>query len=442
MAGRSQFVSVGVERRNARLTSLRKLVPRNAAIVGIDLADDKQAVVITDHDARVLDRRMVHGNVWNVITVLPWAERVAREAGFARIVLACEPTGNRWKPLLQHARDSGLELVCVNPMLVARGREGEDYTRERSDYRDGAVIARLTSERRCFVPYQPEGAWARLRHLGIHRDQQLQRATAARQGLRDLLTCAWPSALTAAHAPMRSLTLRAFMTVTADPDEIAHTSLEELTPRIRDALHAWDGRRLNHAILERLHESASRAGGVRAERAAASERATLTARAWLDATTHQRDAEARMINILDELDVTHLVRTLPGLSLTGAATILAETGDPKRFTHPRAWVKHAGLCPRANESGTYQGQTRTSGRGRPRLRTAAWRVIWALVQHNPVFAARYTHLRTRPRNPLNDGQARTALAAALLRQLFAMINARTAWNPAIAAGREDLLDAA
>jgi transposase len=75
-------------------------------------------------------------------------------------------------------------------MLVARGREGEDYTRERSDFRDGAVIARLTSERRCFVPYQPEGAWARLRHLGIHRDQQLTRASAARQGVRDLLTCA------------------------------------------------------------------------------------------------------------------------------------------------------------------------------------------------------------------------------------------------------------
>ncbi|MDF1522599.1 MAG: hypothetical protein P1P87_07250, partial [Trueperaceae bacterium] len=107
MAGRSQIVSVGVERRNARLTSLRKMVPRDAAIVGIDLADDKQALVVSDHDARVLDRRMIRGSVWQAITALPWAEKVARDASFARIVLACEPTGNRWKPLLQHARDSG-----------------------------------------------------------------------------------------------------------------------------------------------------------------------------------------------------------------------------------------------------------------------------------------------------------------------------------------------
>lgn len=442
MAGESQFVSVGVERRNARLTSLRRLVPLDAAIVGIDLADDKQAIVITDHDARVLDRRMIRGNVWQAIAALPWAERIARDAGFARIVLACEPTGSRWKPLLQHARDTGLELVCVNPMLVARGREGEDYTRERSDYRDGAVISRLTSERRCFVPYQPEGPWARLRHLGIRRDQQLERATAARQGLRDLLTCYWPTALATADAPMRSLTLRALLSVTADPAEVERLPVEELAAQAKPLLTRWGGKRLNHAILHRLHHSASQPGGVRAERAAASERATLTTHDWLDASTRQRDTEARMIAVLDELDLTRIIRTLPGLSLTGAASTLAETGDPNRFTHPRAWVKHAGLCPRANESGNHQGPTRTSGRGRPRLRTAAWRIIWGLLPHNHVYAARYTHLRTRQRNPLNDGQARTALCAALLRQLYVMIRTRTAWNPAIATGKEHLLDAA
>jgi transposase len=442
MAGRSGLVSVGVERRNARLTSLRELVPLDAAIVAIDLADNKQAVVICDHDARVLDRRMIRGSVWQAIAALPWAERVAHGAGFARIVLACEPTGSRWKPLLQHAQETGVELVCVNPMLVARGREGEDYTRERNDFRDSAIIGRLATERRCFVPYQPEGAWARLRHLGIHRDQQLERASAARQGLRDLLTCYWPKALATADDPMGSLTFRALMSVSADPTVIARLPLEELTTRASKTLHPWGSQRLNHAILRRLHESANAPGGVRAERAAAAERATLTTHDWLDATTRRRDAEARMTSVLSELDLERIVRTLPGLSLVGAATILAETGDPHRFTHPRAWVKHAGLCPRANESGNYQGQTRTSGRGRPRLRTAAWRVIWGLLPHNPIFAARYTHLRTRHHNPLNDGQARTALAAALLRQLFIMITTRAAWNPTIAAGKDDLLDAA
>ena len=50
-------VSRGDRNRNARLARLRELVPATNAIVGIDLADDKQMVVVTDHDSRVLARR-------------------------------------------------------------------------------------------------------------------------------------------------------------------------------------------------------------------------------------------------------------------------------------------------------------------------------------------------------------------------------------------------
>jgi hypothetical protein len=40
--------------RNARLARLRELVPHSNAIVGIDLADDTQAAVVTCHDSRVI----------------------------------------------------------------------------------------------------------------------------------------------------------------------------------------------------------------------------------------------------------------------------------------------------------------------------------------------------------------------------------------------------
>lgn len=40
--------------RNARLARLRELVPLDHAIVGIDLADRKQMLVVTDHDSKVL----------------------------------------------------------------------------------------------------------------------------------------------------------------------------------------------------------------------------------------------------------------------------------------------------------------------------------------------------------------------------------------------------
>ncbi len=40
-----------------RLARLRELLPPDRAIVGIDLADTKQAAVVTDHDSRVIARQ-------------------------------------------------------------------------------------------------------------------------------------------------------------------------------------------------------------------------------------------------------------------------------------------------------------------------------------------------------------------------------------------------
>jgi len=57
-------ISRGDRNRNARLSRLRELVPVSNAIVGIDLADNKQMVVVTDHDSKVLARRTFRCRAW------------------------------------------------------------------------------------------------------------------------------------------------------------------------------------------------------------------------------------------------------------------------------------------------------------------------------------------------------------------------------------------
>ena len=138
--------------------------------------------------------------------------------------------------------------------------------------------------------------------------------------------------------------------------------------------------------------------------------------------------------VMDELGLADLVTTIAGLTVTGAAAILAETGDPARFATPRALDGHAGLCPRDNSSGAAQGKTSISGRVRPGLRLAAWRAVRAAMPNNPVMAARFAYLTTRENNRLARQQARTACAAALLRWIHVVITRQVAWDPAIAAG--------
>jgi transposase len=426
----------GDRRRNERLSALRSIVRPELAIVGIDLASAKQAVAVADHESKVLAKRMFTGSPWVIDDVLAWATPMARAGGFDGVVVACEPTGHRWKPLLERCRAQRVELVCVNPMLVARAREAEDFTKNRADFSDAVIIARLASERRCFVPYLAEGLWARLRHLGVRRSQQLVLATAARQGLRDLLECYWPAVLGAAEDPMDSLTLRAALTVSTEPAVIAAMGPDLFAQAVREELRAWGGLRRNHRVLGAVFEAAQHPGGVHAEVLAAAERSRFALTDWQRALGEIAEVEAAMVEVMDELALSELVTSIDGLSVVGAAAILAETGDPVRFDSARTWVKHAGLAPRANESGTFFGQTKTSGRGRPRLRTATWRAIWPIIHHNAVFKARALHLRTRADNPLKDGQVRAALGAALLRQLYVVVTRRVAWDPAIASGQE------
>ena len=113
-------VSRGDRNRNARLARLRELVPLNHAIVGIDLADKKQMVVVTDHDSKVLARKTFRCRAWDLGIALDWAAGRAAAKGWAGVTVACEPTGHRWRVLGQLAADRGMSFVCVQPLITSQ----------------------------------------------------------------------------------------------------------------------------------------------------------------------------------------------------------------------------------------------------------------------------------------------------------------------------------
>ncbi len=431
-------LSRGDNRRNARLARLREVVRYEHAVLAVDLADDKQVFALTDHDSRVVARRTVRCRPWQLAETIEWGRRAAVAAGFAGVTLVCEPTGHRWKVVDELAVAAGVDLVCVQPLLVHRARESEDFTRDKSDDKDALLIARLATELHVYLPERADPTWARLRHLGSRRVEWVTRLSAARQQLRDLLECAWPAALDAAAEPLDSLTWRAAMSVACcDPARIRRLGSARFTKAVRRELPRWGTTRPYTPIIDALYAAAADPRGVPSQRPGGLERAGY-ALADLHHAQAQRDqAQDQMVAVLDDLDLTELATTIPGLSAVGAAAILAETGDLTRFDSARAVVKHAGLCPRENTSGTYTGKSAISGRGRPLLRVAAWRAVWGALRHNKVLAARHAHLTGREHNRLTDAQARVAVAGSLLRQLFVVVTTRTAWNPAIAGGQVD-----
>jgi transposase len=105
-------LSRGDRNRNARLPRLRLLLPQDHAIVGIDLADVKQAAVVTDHDSRVLARRRLAARAWELGELLDWAVAGAKAAGFSSVTVCCEPTGHRWRVVDQLCAERGRSATC------------------------------------------------------------------------------------------------------------------------------------------------------------------------------------------------------------------------------------------------------------------------------------------------------------------------------------------
>jgi transposase len=430
-------VSRGDRNRNARLARLRELVPVSNAIVGIDLADRKQMVVVCDHDSKVLARKTFRCRAWDLGVALDWAADRAAAQGFSGVTVACEPTGHRWRVLGQLAADRSMPFVCVQPIQTSWARRSEDLTFDKTDDKDAILIARLTSQLRCYAPEPVDETWGRLRHLGARRERLIVEAGAQVRQIRDLLECVWPAALETANYPFRSKTWPAALWVILDRDggdftRTRRLGLARFENAVRREITRRGGQRPCLRIVRKLYTALADPTGVVAHRRGALERVQLLLEDWTDTQRKLADTETRMTAVLDELELTELATSIHGLSPVGAAAILAETGDPTRFTTARALVKHAGLAPREKKSGTFTGKSKLTGQGRPKLRLAAWRAVWGALQTNTVYAARYRHLTTRETNKLTPTQAQSVIAAAILRHLHAVITTGQAWDPVIA----------
>ena len=458
--GKGSGVSRGDRRRNGRAERLRALVPRDGAVIGIDLGEDKQAVAVIDHDVRVVWRKTVRVKAHQLGEVLDRAVAEAGAKGFSRVTVACEPTGARWMQVQRLCGERGLPLVCIQPLVSHIAREQQDYTPHKRDESDCVLIGRLAVELHCYVPEVLDEAWAHLRHLGRRRAQLITAATASVLRVRDFLSVAWPAAPAACAQPFVSVTWLAGVQVVASrcggrPEQLAAMGQEAFAGLVRSAVPGWGGMRadgrVTRAVFAALADTRDAVGWSRRGllRRVADELGDLQrTRAQL------RAVEADMVTVLGELGLARLA-DIPGLTAVGAAAILAETGDPRRYETSSSLVKHAGLSPAGNASGAFEGQERISRRGRPGLRTAVWRAVWPLIIHNPVMAAKYQALTQATddaaaqappgtRSPqasaaqraarARRARARVACAASLLRWVYFMTVHEAGWDPAAASG--------
>ena len=235
------------------------------------------------------------------------------------------------------------------------------------------------------------------------------------------------------------------------PGRLAAMGLEAFTALVRGAVADWGGQKAWGTISRRIFAALADTEGVVVSSRRGLLRRCADELGDLQRTRAQlRAVEADMAAVLGELGLSRLA-DIPALTAVGAAAILAETGDPRRYDSSSSLVKHAGLAPADNASGAFRGAAHISRRGRPGLRLAVWRAVWPMLVHNPVMAAKYAAMTGAAGNAAQQAaadagdrqvtaaaaaraKARVACAASLLRWIYSIVVHDTSWDPDVASG--------
>ena len=137
-----------------------------------------------------------------------------------------------------------------------------------------------------------------------------------------------------------------------------------------------------------------------------------------------------MVAVLDELELTELAcshrRALPG---RGRRDPGRDRGPDAGSPPPGPWSNTPAWHPARRKSGTFTGRARLTGAGRPLLRAAAWRAVWGCLQDQP-GVRRPLPAPDHPRD--QQAQAHPGpdrVAAAILRQLHAVVTHRPGLGP-------------
>jgi hypothetical protein len=152
--------------------------------------------------------------------------------GLEQVVLAMETTGHHWKILARSAERLALRYVTVQSFVVARPREFDDLTRDKTDLRGAGLIADLACALRFNEVQLESGAWAELRTLAEVRDRYRVDQRSALQEQRALLELTWPELLEQVH-DLDGPHLQAMLRLGLRPEQIAGLSKARFTAQLR-----------------------------------------------------------------------------------------------------------------------------------------------------------------------------------------------------------------
>lgn len=151
----------------------------------------------------------------------------------------------------------------------------------------------------------------------------------------------------------------------------------------------------------------------------------------IDLCEKRKKLEEQAHQFLKDNRQYQILRSIPGIGPILALTIIAESGDMKRFSHHRKYLKYCGLDLSTHQSGQFRGQSKLSKRGNARLRCAFWMAgtIAVRLRENTFRGKFGRYTKKDPKDSDLKRKALTATAAKIARVAYCLIKNDVFYRP-------------
>ena len=327
----------------------------------------------------------------------------------AQMLVGLEFAGHHGFTFARFLAERGYPVVNVLPAQTKRSKELEDNSPLKTDAKDAAQIAKLVSLG-LFVRFPfLTTPYVELRLLAVQRHRLTVEATRFKNRLQGLLDLAWPEFLRH-FSSLHKRTPLAILERWPLPLDLLHAAPATVRRHIRAASRG-------HVATERVTELLASARETIALTQATPERRleiTQLLTRWAVVRAQIAEVEARLAVLVAQCPEATALLSVPEISATCAATIVAELGTPADFQHPRQVLKLAGMTLTGRQSGQTEGRRRQSKRGRPMLRRQLFLLAGRWCQPRGLYRPAYEAMRAR-------GMPGTKAVCSLARKLVPLL---------------------
>ena len=385
--------------------------------VGIDVAKDKHDCFITNFDGEVLFKAFTIANNLDGFNDL-YQKIVSVTEDITKVKVGLEATGHYSYNLLGYLIDKSLPTYVINPLHTNLYRKSLSLRQTKTDKVDARTIASILMsdvnlKSYSDISYHNE----ELKSLTRYRFDKVQERAKLKTSVSRLVCILFPE-LEKLVPSLHMASVYALLSEFPSAHSVASAHLTRLTNLLSESSRGRYGK--DTAITFR--ESARNSIG--SNMPAKSLELKHTIKLIQELTSEIDEIETKIKSIMDEINSPIL--TIPGISYSMGAMILAEIGDFSRFDSADKILAYAGMSPSTYQSGQLDNcYSHMEKRGSRYLRYALYNATKYVCHWDESFGAYLAKKRSEGKH---YNVALSHATKKLVRTIYAMEKSRQTYR--------------